>query len=494
MEIETRYTINSAKRHIEENLMNLNNQYYPKYHFASPFGWINDPNGFSIYNDELHLFYQYFPYDSQWGPMHWGHAKSKDGIKWEHLEVALAPDKPYDQGGCFSGSAIEKDGKLYLMYTGHLPNEEDEMLTRQNQNIAISEDGITFKKYKHNPVLTEGDIPEGTSITDFRDPKVFEKEGTFYCVIGSKTVHNEGQVLLYKSQDLLKWEFVSVFFPYNKYLGTMVECPDYISIDGKDYFILSAMNYTDEETGEFYSHISWVIEGTVDWKNYVFKMNNIREMDRGLDFYAPQTAKVGDYYIAIAWMQGWKRTFPSHELNHGWAGQMTLPRILEVSDNKLKQKACPNIETYLKNRETRQNLKIDGKHMLSDKPIQYLNMEISSVQLSDFILKFSNMANEYIYLSHSAEERTFYFSREGTKIKIVNDDKKDLSISAKSYPYLEGKVNLKVFIDVSSVEVFINEEITSTNTFYFSEPVSSISIESKNTLYIEKVETANIEL
>lgn len=492
--MQTHYTLKNAEEYIKENKKNRNDKYYPKFHLASSLGWINDPNGFSIYNNDLHLFYQYFPYDSQWGPMHWGHARSKDGIKWEHLDVALAPDQPYDEGGCFSGSAIEKDGKLYLMYTGHLPNETDESLTRQNQNIAISSDGITFEKYKNNPVLTELDVPDGSSIVDFRDPKIFEKDGIFYCVIGSKTVNNEGQVLLYKSDDLLKWEFVSVFFPHNKFLGTMVECPDFLIIDEKEYFVLSAMNYTDEETGAFYPHISWVIEGQVDWDNFSFEMDNVKEMDKGLDFYAPQTVRNGDQYIAIAWMQGWGRSFPSHEQQHGWAGQMTLPRILEYTNNKLRQKVHPNIKNYLNNKSTVQNIKIDREHTISDGSVQYINIRASFKQLDDFSLKFSNAVNEHAHLYYDKIDKFFYFSRKDVKEKIVNDKNIELNLSAKTYPHSEDEINLEIFIDVSSIEVFVNDETTLSNTYYFDKPISKISVESKNTISIKEISTASIDL
>ena len=111
----TALSIERANQFIEEKEGTLDKTFYPAYHFAAPIGWINDPNGFSYYKDQYHLFYQYNPYDSVWGPMHWGHAVSPDGIDWKHLPVALAPDQFYDKGGCFSGSALAHDGKLYLM-------------------------------------------------------------------------------------------------------------------------------------------------------------------------------------------------------------------------------------------------------------------------------------------------------------------------------------------------------------------------------------------
>ena len=90
----------------------------PLFHISAPAGWINDPNGFSVYNGKIHLFYQYYPYLREWGPMHWGHSTTSDMIKWEQLPCVMAPDEEYDKKGCFSGSAIEADGKHVLVYTG----------------------------------------------------------------------------------------------------------------------------------------------------------------------------------------------------------------------------------------------------------------------------------------------------------------------------------------------------------------------------------------
>ena len=146
-------------------------------------GWMNDPNGFSFYNGQYHMFYQYNPYDTKWGPMHWGHAVSKDLLHWEYLPCALAPDVPYDNGpGCFSGSAVEtEDGKQLLLYTSVFPEEQPDggMRDIQTQAIAIG-DGLNYEKPLDHPVLTVRDIPAGYSKFDFRDPKIWREEDGYY--------------------------------------------------------------------------------------------------------------------------------------------------------------------------------------------------------------------------------------------------------------------------------------------------------------------------
>lgn len=119
----------------------------PAFHVTAPVGWINDPNGFSLYQGEYHLFYQYHPYSNLWGPMHWGHCKTKDFIRWTWLSCALAPDEAYDGQGCFSGSAIELDGKHFLMYTGVREREKEDGTKEvfQTQCMAVG-DGTDYVK------------------------------------------------------------------------------------------------------------------------------------------------------------------------------------------------------------------------------------------------------------------------------------------------------------------------------------------------------------
>ncbi|MDE7248406.1 MAG: glycoside hydrolase family 32 protein, partial [Lachnospiraceae bacterium] len=142
----------------------------PDFHLSPRTGWMNDPNGFSFYNGKYHMFYQYYPYASHWGLMHWGHAVSSDLLHWEYLPAAMAPDEAYDRDGCFSGSAITlPDGKQLLMYTGVVNETQEDGSIREVQTQCIATgDGVNYEKYAGNPVLTEADLPEGCSRNDFR--------------------------------------------------------------------------------------------------------------------------------------------------------------------------------------------------------------------------------------------------------------------------------------------------------------------------------------
>ena len=196
----------------------------PVFHLSARTGWMNDPNGFSFYDGKYHMFYQYHPYDSHWGPMHWGHAVSEDLLHWEYLPAALAPDEIYDRNGCFSGSAVAlPDGRQLLMYTGvqqqRLANGGIRDI--QTQCLAVG-NGMDYEKYENNPVLDENDLPEGCSASDFRDPKVWRKEdGTYCCVVGNRPADGSGQILLFTSVDGFSWNFKKVLIANNNRFGKM---------------------------------------------------------------------------------------------------------------------------------------------------------------------------------------------------------------------------------------------------------------------------------
>lgn len=162
-----------------------NERYRQKYHIMPPQGWMNDPNGLCFFKGYYHVFFQYHPASAEWGPMHWGHVRSLDLVHWENCPIALTPGDSEDKDGCFSGSAVVKDDKLYLIYTGHnyLTGTKKQEVW-ENQNIAISEDGLRFQKYVKNPVIT---TPPSDNSTDFRDPKVWFEDGLWYMVLGSQS-------------------------------------------------------------------------------------------------------------------------------------------------------------------------------------------------------------------------------------------------------------------------------------------------------------------
>ncbi|RSX53532.1 sucrose-6-phosphate hydrolase [Bifidobacterium goeldii] len=323
-----RRAIAQAEQHIAQHAPEVaaNAKMRQRYHFMAPCGWINDPNGLIYFRGQYHFFYQFNPYSGFWSMMHWGHAVSDDLLHWKHLPIALAPSESYDnhpQGGCFSGSAIEKDGRLYLMYTGTANNGNG---FEQTQNIAYSDDGINFIKYEGNPVI---EPPEGVPHDFFRDPKVWEHDGQYYVVIGSQK-DGRAQALLYRSEDLLHWEFVNVLFESRGEWGFMWECPDFFPLADKWVFLCSPMGAGERTTVYFV--------GDFDYETGRFTYTVTGEADWGFDFYAPQTfTDASGRRIMVGWancwdwMPFWKDWGPTYR--EGWCGSFAVPREVTLADD-----------------------------------------------------------------------------------------------------------------------------------------------------------------
>lgn len=429
-----------------------NSRWYPSYHIAPPFGWCNDPNGMCFYNGEYHFFYQHYPYDVKWGPMHWGHVVSKDLVHWKHLPVAIAPDKIYDStGGCFSGSAIEKDGKLYLMYTGHIelsiPTTSG-IYRIETQNIAVSDDGINFKKIDANPVIhvpkDEGDINRN----DFRDPKVWRHDGKYYAVIGScnrdKTI---GQVLLFESLDVENWTFKSIMARSEGNQGNMWECPNFAEIDGRDVLIMSPMNIRAEGKKFLNLQQSGYMLGNLDYETGIFTHGEFEMLDYGFDFYAPQIMQVPDgRCILIGWLDMWQTPMP--EQADGWAGQMTVPRELHIKDGKI-------ISTPVKELELLRGEKVSYENLLLDKPTKLdgISGEVGELLATIDLTKSKNFSIE---LRRSDSEKTILSYENGT-LKLNRDNSGESLNGEREVTISAAELKLQIFIDRSSLEIFVND-------------------------------------
>ena len=259
----------------------------------APGNWMNDPNGFIYYKGRYHLFYQYFPYAPVWGTMHWGHAVSEDLIHWEHLGIALFPTKAYDQNGVFSGSAIEKDGELYLYYSAvrYLETDEEDIHVapgdhyETSQAMIVSKDGYHFDNWKDKkkiiPVIMDEEIANRAHT---RDPKVWKDGEHYYMILGSTYEEQGGRVLFYRSRDAREWEYVSQC--RSGQFGKILECPDLFRAGGESVFVGSPM-YVSED-GLEYAHQAMCALAEYDASVCELKLGQeMRLIDYGMDADAP---------------------------------------------------------------------------------------------------------------------------------------------------------------------------------------------------------------
>lgn len=314
------------------------------YHFTPEKGWMNDPNGTIYINGQYHLFYQYYPHDIVWGPMHWGHAISEDLLHWEYKPIALYPD---DLGYIFSGSCVYdsenvsglgRDGKkpLVAIYTNHNPATGE-----QQQSIAYSFDFIHFEPYAGNPVIKNQKEMENYQV-DFRDPKVFINpiKGGYSMVLAAGR-HLE----FYHSQNLLNWKKTGEFDPSRHGFSGICECPDcfYLEVGDEKKWVLTLSSILENEKvglslaeqGYQQPRVMQYFVGDFDGNRFVDTENSGSPLllDYGPDNYAMVTFFGTKEPVMIGWGEHWD--YAAKVPAEKYRGKMTLPRKVSLCQTEV---------------------------------------------------------------------------------------------------------------------------------------------------------------
>lgn len=388
-----------------------NTDYYrPSYHFTPLYGWMNDPNGMVYKDGEYHLYFQYNPYGSKWGNMHWGHAVSKDLVHWEHLDPAIARDPV---GHIFSGSSVvdKKNtagfGKnaIIAIYTNNSVNHDEV------QCIAYSNDnGRTFTKYEGNPVLTPFD-----GLKDFRDPKVFwyEKGKCWYMIVSA-----DKETRFYKSKNLKKWNYVSAF---GKGLGQQpcqYECPDFfqLPVNGDKKKMKWVMTMNINPGCWFGGSATEYFVGDFDGKKFTCPdAHDVKWLDWGKDHYATVTfSNTGDRVLGITWMSNWQyANLTPFKQNRGANG---LPRELKLYEKNgkyyISEDVAPEVYALRKDTKNVADASVVGEKMLAGVAA---NMEGAFEIEADVTPDANGIAG--IEISNNKRERTMiYFDMKQGKV------------------------------------------------------------------------------
>ncbi len=465
--------------------------YRPQFHFTPEEKWMNDPNGMVYHKGVYHLFYQYYPEDIVWGPMHWGHATSKDLVTWKHKPIALFPD---EHGLIFSGSAVvdfentsgfgsKENPPLVAIFTYHLmAGEKAGRKDFQTQGIAYSLDnGDTWVKYEGNPVIGND------GIKDFRDPKVMWYEPTKKWVM---SIVAGDHLQLWNSPDLKSWAKLSEFGKDKGAHGGVWECPDLfqLKVEGSDeekWVLLISMNPGAPNGG---SGTQYFV-GEFDGEKFTTDQTDIKWLDYGTDNYAGVTYSnaPNDELIFIGWMSNW--TYARDTPTEKWRSAMTVPRNLSLkkigNDYSLFNYPIENLESIIENKNTKDITVVSESNELIS--FEELNQSEVKFQTSakNFQLKLSNSSKDELVLTMFGEEQQFVLDRTNSgKVDFQEDFASVQMMPVNKLP--EGKYEVRLLIDHSSVEVFINKgQYVMTAQLFPNEAFSDLTIENMGESVIE---------
>jgi fructan beta-fructosidase len=433
-------------------------RYRPQFHFSPKKNWTNDPNGLVYFAGEYHLFYQHNPFGDRWGHMTWGHAVSKDLVKWTELPPAIAEENGVMIfSGCVVIDSLNSSGfgknAMVAIYTGH---EEGK---RQTQHLAYSTDrGRTWTKYAQNPILNY--TPEQR---DFRDPNVIWY-APLQVWLMTVVLPNEQKALFYHSKNLTNWTQAGEFQMKNTALGIW-ECPALIDFDtpeGKKWLLLISVGKGAVAGG---SGMQYFV-GDFDGKNFIPQDTQTRWVDYGKDFYAAIPFNNTSQKIILGWMNNWQ--YANNIPTSPFRGQMTLPREISLVKKEgkfsLKQQPLKNhyegaLPTFFGNAKTLNN------SFKSTKSTDNFGLNIKA-EARDFLVKLKATDKSYTLVGYNAAQKELYIDRTQSGLTGFSKDF-PARTTAPLLPDANGLIHLRILVDRCSIEVFGNDgEATMTNLIF----------------------------
>jgi fructan beta-fructosidase len=455
----------------------------PKIHFTPAKGWMNDPNGMVYNNGVYHLFYQHNPNASVWGPMHWGHATSKDMISWKHEPIALYPD---GNGTIFSGSAVvdvnnttgfgsNGEQPLVAIFTYHNQEKADKgAVDFQTQGLAYSLDnGKTWEKYKGNPVL------KNPGIRDFRDPKVMWHEQTKKWVM---TLAVLDRIHFYSSSNLKDWEKESEFGLDAGEHGGVWECPDLfpMEVDGKTIWaLLVNLNPGGPNKGSATQYFL----GQFDGKTFQPLSKQTKWLDYGPDEYAGVTwSNTGSRRLFIGWMSNWM--YANVVPTETWRSACTIPRELKLlkvgNDYRIASVPVNELNNYSIGAFNKQYAKPNTSIQLGvnkGKVSFPFKVTLEMPEANDFSFVVSNEAGEKVIVGFDQRSNQFYIDRTNAGKKYFHQEFAARHVAPRLTK--EKKLDLTLIVDLASIELFADQGLTTMTSIVFpSHPFDKASFTS----------------
>ncbi len=439
----------------------------PQFHLVPPSNWINDPNGPIYWNGMYHMFYQSNPTGTFIGNMQWGHAVSPDMLHWKHMPTALisTPGGP-DADGCWTGTAVVDNGVVTVLYTGVARAREAESTVHngatslhESQCLAYSKDP-DLKTWTKLPAPVIAAPPPGMKVSGFRDPSPWREGDEWYTIVGSGTPHQSGEVLLYKSRDLRHWEYLHAAAegstePEAERAGDMWECPELFPLGDKHVLIHSSNGKAHWEVG------------TLDKTEMRFHSQQQGILDNGA-YYAPKTQRDKSGHRVI-W--GWiLETRPEKEYSAaGWAGMMSLPRVLTVGDDGRLRIAVAPVVDSLRRKQQSANLTADEEE--NKRQISRMYIENCCGQILCTTRAGDEPCSLTLFGTHPKTGAEFhcvavhYDPRLPNRV-MIDDQSVPLDLANGRGGNQRG-LEINIYVDGSVAEVFLNRQAAYTKRFYY---------------------------
>jgi beta-fructofuranosidase len=427
----------------------------PRCHFMPPANWMNDPNGLLYYEGRYHVFYQHNPYDATWGgrsgtplyrnpdgasggTMHWGHAVSSDLLHWQHLPIALTPTPGGpDKDGCFSGCAVVHDAVPTLLYTGVQP---------EVQCVATSRDALqSWTKYTGNPVIANP--PEGLEVTGFRDPCVWKEGEEWLMLIGSGLKEVGGAALLYASNDLRRWRYLHPLCIGDRgETGTVWECPDFFPLGEKHVLLVSPI-----PLGK-----TLFLIGTYANRKFIPERQGCCDFG---DFYAAKSLE-DDRGRRLLWGWVWEGRSEAAQHAAGWAGALSLPRLLSLrEDGALAAEPAPELRAL-----RRAHRHIDRRRVAGEATLWLPEVHGDCLEIeAEFAPGQAQEVGLYVRCAPDESERTRIVYNAVEKRLTVERERSSLSpdvhreAQSGALALQEDEMlTLRVFLDRSLIEIYAN--------------------------------------
>lgn len=454
----------SAAKLLELQHQAANSNYQLKYHIRPTSGLLNDPNGFSYFNDKWHVFYQAYPFGAVHGVKSWVHLQSDDLVHWENIGLAIEPDTIYDSHGAYSGSACQIDDKLFLMYTGNVRDKDWVRHPYQNGAWMDKDNNITKLK---EPLFAQSE-----HTTDhFRDPQLLKIADRYFAILGAQDKETtRGKIAIFSTTDFKNWQDHGYLDVLDLDFGYMIECPNLVFVDDHPVLIFCPQGIAKENLD--YQNIypnAYLVGENIDLENAQFTPSDskLHNLDEGFDVYASQAfnAPDGKAYM-ISWVGLPEIAYPTDAEN--WAHCLSVVKELTYQDGHLLQKPVKTMTSLRHNETTLQGMtEAKRTDLYKPKQNQYeIQLTLAADSNGTLHLAGDDQLEHSLQLHFDTKDGKLCLDRSKLDLIFAEEWGMTRTITLPKHQELQ----LQILIDHSLCEIFVNGGQKVLTARFFNKP------------------------